>query len=151
PSQATAWRYAFTLFPEREFTVDQLQAALGAYVAKTHPAARAATTSLRKDVLCLARMYAHESASDPVTEETIASPFADLGLIQVSTEPRTYVFDVGEKAHLPNLVVVAACLEYAAAVSPGTRTVAAGRLLYGAGSPGMAFKLTESALAAAVE
>jgi hypothetical protein len=151
PSHATAWRYVFTLFPEREFTVDQLQAALGGHVAKTYPTARAAATSLRKDILCVIRMYAQESASAPINEENIASPFADLGLIQAGAEPRTYAFDLGEKTHLPDLVVITACLEYAAAVSSAGRTIGLGRLLYDAGSPGMAFKLTESALVAVIE
>ena len=48
-------------------------------------------------------------------------------------------------------VIVAACLEFAAVAAPGARTMAFGRLLYDPGSPGLAFKLTESALTAAVE
>lgn len=151
PSLATAWRFAFTQFPEREFSADHLQHALQAFVARMYPGARAAATSLRKDVLCIVRMYVEAQPRGPTTEETIASPFAELGLIQAGADPRTLLFDVGEKGHLPAPIVVAACLEYCAAAAPGRRTIAIGRLLFDPGSPGMAFKLSESALAAAIE
>jgi hypothetical protein len=148
---ATAWHYAFTLFAEREFTPERLTMALQEHVQRVYPTARAATSSLHKDVLCLARMYGDAATAREVTEDTIQCPFAELGLLHAGAEPKSYVFDVGAKADLPNKLMVATCLEHAARVAPGARTVAVARLLFDAGSPGMAFKLTESALTSAVE
>lgn len=148
---ATAWWYAFTAWPSREFSAAQLEADLGAFVQRVHPTARAAASSLKKDATCILRMYAEHELDGPVTEESIACPFVELGLIQPGIEPRSFAFAVTDKPHLPPLIVVAACLEFAADAVPGARTIALGRLLYEAGSPGMAFKLTESALADAIE
>ena len=148
---ATAWWYAFTAWPPRDFSAGQLEADLQALVQRAYPTARAAASSLRKDVACVLHMYAARAGAGPVTEESIACPFAELGLIQPGAEPRTFAFDVGPKPDLPPALVVAACLQFAAAVVPGARTVALGRLLYDAGGPGMAYKLTAGALAEAGE
>jgi hypothetical protein len=151
PSHATAWRFAFTIFPERDFTIDQLAAGLQAFVDRIHPTARMAASSLRKDVLCIIRMYSSATSPGVLSEESIGSPFSELGLIRPWPDSRTYAFDIGSKAHLPSAIAVACCLEFASVVAPNARTVALGRLLFDYGSPGMAFKLTESALLAAIE
>lgn len=151
PAAATSWYYAFSCFPEREFTVEQLSAGLREHVRKTYPVARAADSSLHKDVLCLVRMYGEAPPRGALTEDTIRCPFAELGLLRPGAEPKTYAFDIGEKPDLPAAVIVAACLEFATAVAPDARTIGLGRLLYEPGSPGLAFKLTEGALATAVE
>jgi hypothetical protein len=151
PSQATAWRFAFTIFPERDFTVEQLDLALQSFVARAHPTARAAASSLHKDALCIVRMYSVPAPSGTPSEESISSPFSELGLIRPGPDARTYAFDIGSKPHLPASVAVACCLEFASTIAPGARTVALGRLLFDYGSPGMAFKLTEAALVDAIE
>jgi hypothetical protein len=151
PSIATAWQYAFTAFAEREFTVEQLDTALHVFVDRVYPTANIAPASIHKDVLCVIRTYSDTSDDGAITEDTIASPFTTLGLIRSVPESRSYEFSVGDKADLPDRVAVAAFLEYAAAVAPGARTIGIGKLLYEPGSPGMAFKLTESALVALIE
>jgi hypothetical protein len=148
---ATSWHYAFSCFPEREFTVEQLDAGLRAHVRQNYPAARAADSSLHKDVLCIIRMYGEAPSNGALTEETIRCPFSELGLIRPGAEPKTFAFDSGDKPDLPAAIIVAACLEFANTAAPDAKTVALGRLLYERGSPGLAFKLTEGALAAAVE
>ena len=102
-------------------------------------------------MLCVIRMYSDTLDDDAITEDTIASPFTALGLIRSVPETRSYEFSIGEKPDLPDRVAVAAFLEFAAAVAPGARTIGIGKLLYEPGSPGMAFKLTESALVALIE
>lgn len=152
PSQATAWRYVFTSFSEREFTVEQLGHVLQEFVAKTYPAARAAPSSIHKDLLCIVRMYGdYASAAGGVSEESIQCPFSELGLVRQTPESKVLAFDVGEKPGLPDAIVLAACLEFASVVVPNARTIAFSRLLSDHGSPGMAFKLTEGALIGALE
>lgn len=151
PCQATAWEFAFTRFGQTEFTIDQLAGGLQAYVTQTFPSSRISPSSLRKDINCVVRMYAETPASHAIDEETLACPFVELGLIHKSQTARTYFFDMGAKESLPSDLVVAACLGYAGSVAPEARTIPVFRLLSGPGSPGMAFKLTESALCAAIE
>lgn len=151
PCFATAWHYAFTLFPQLEFTLQALEDGLAAFVAREYPGARVAPSSLHKDALLLPRMYGELPAGAFLTEETIQSPFAELGLIRPASERYQYRFETGLKPGLPAAVIVAACLEFAAYTGLGATTVAVARLLHDPGSPGMAFKLTESALCAAVE
>jgi hypothetical protein len=151
PCQATAWEFAFTHFGQSEFTAEHLVTALQAYVARSFPLSRISPSSLRKDVNCILRMYGESPAAHFVNEETLACPFVELGLIRKGQASRTYYFDVGEKESLSPEIIVAACLQYAATTVAHARTIPAFRLLSDPGSPGMAFKLTESALCAAIE
>lgn len=148
---ATAWHYVFTVFPQIEFTVRGLEEGLVAFVAREYPTARVAPSSLHKDALLLTRMYGAVPVGAVLTEETIQSPFAELGLIRPTGAPQMHRFETTFKPGLPAAVVVAACLEFAAQSALGSSTVSVSRLLHDPGSPGMAFKLTESALCAAVE
>ncbi|HEX8691413.1 MAG TPA: DUF4007 family protein [Longimicrobium sp.] len=149
PDLATAWYYTFFLFGRTEFTVPALQEALEGYVARTFPEARYARSSYEKDASCLARMYAFQETGGRPSEETFQSPFTELGLLR-RTLHGGYAFSIGPKLSLPDAVIASACLEFAASVSEA-RTIALSRLVYEPGSPGMAFKLTESAVYAALE
>ncbi len=151
PCSATAWWFAFTAFPQQEFSAERLLASLTEYTVRTYPSARAASSSLRKDVNCLIRMYAESAPTVGVNEDALQCPLADLGLIRQGGDAKSFVFDVGEKPGLPAAVVVKACLDFAVSAVPGAQTISVSRLLLEPGSPGMAFKLTESALCAAIE
>jgi hypothetical protein len=149
PELATAWYYTFFLFSRTEFTVVALQEALEAYVRRTFSEARYASSSYEKDASCLARMYAFQETGGRPSEETFQSPFTELGLLR-RTMHGSYAFSIGPKLSLPDLVVASTCLEFAASVSDA-RTIVLSRLVHEPGSPGMAFKLTESAVYAALE
>lgn len=154
PHYATAWHYAFTIFGAVEFTTDSLAHALSAYASATYPTARMAQSSFAKDASCVARMYDASVAALTFNEETMQSPFAELGLISKDpTSGRTarYRFEVGSRSHLRSELVAAACLEHSDRSSPEARTVALSRLLSDPGSPGMAFKLTGAELTDALE
>lgn len=151
PCSATAWHVAFGVLPAAEFTVDTLTAVLAEYTAVMYPGARTAPSSFRKDAALLARMYGEPYAGAAASEETLQCPFADLGLLRPGAGPRAYAFQLGAKPGLPVEVVVAACLEYAAAEGSSARTVRLARLLRDPSGPGMAFKLTEGALCEAVD
>lgn len=152
PCTATAWRFAFTQFPDREFTAERLLAGLSDFTAREYPTARAAVSSLRKDVNCILRMYAASSVrTGDLSEETLQCPFADLGLVRQAGDEKSFLFDLGEKPELSEAVIVFACLDFAASTAPESRTISASRLLLEPGAPGMAFKLTQSTLCAAIE
>ena len=78
-------------------------------------------------------------------------PFAELGLIQRAGDSLHYSFRIGSKPSLHAEIVVAACLDFAESLSSGQRTISLSRLLFDEGSPGMVFKLSESALCDAIE
>lgn len=60
------------------------------------------------------------------------------------------MFRVGAKANLPPEIVVAACLEFASSVGE-QKTISISRLTFDPGSPGLSFKLSESAICDAIE
>lgn len=146
---ATAWWYTWFAFTRTEFTADELSKALEEFVKREFPVSRYADSSLQKDAACIVRMYG-ELSSGSLSEESIHCPFAELALLR-PTGRRTYAFQVGPKPGLSGEIVAAACLEFAAATSQSARTIALGALLRAPGSPGLAFRLGESALYAALE
>ena len=151
PCLATAWRYAFFVHARPEISISSLTTGLLEYVSSHFPTARANESSLRKDAACVIRMYGELPSHSAVGEESIQCPFAELGLIRPSAAPKTFAFRLGQKPGLSSWIVAFACLDYAATVSPGAQTIALSRLLRGAGSPGLGFRLTESALYSGLE
>ncbi len=151
PCYATTWYYAFNVLRDRSFTGDDLYQGLKDYQEAEYPLARAAASSLKKDSSCLLRMYTGHGDAKSFSEDSIDSPFVDLGIIYRLGEEKRYAFQIGAKPTLPPEVIVAACLDYASIVTSSEKTIAVSRLLYDHGSPGMAFKLTESVLSEAIE
>ena len=152
PCLATAWWYAFFVHTRPEISIDSLAAGLTEYVAQHFPSARAARSSLRKDASCVIRMYGEVPKGALVNEESIHCPFAELSLIRPGADPKTYGFRIGPKPGLSSNLIAAMCLEYAASRSGvSAQTISLARLLHDPGSPGLSFKLSESALYAALE
>ncbi|HEX9004185.1 MAG TPA: DUF4007 family protein [Blastocatellia bacterium] len=149
PCQATAWRFVFDEFHNTEFTKDDLERALCDY--RDGLGLRLSDSSMEKDASCLLRMYVEQPQKKQISEETLDCPFVELGLIQPAGEARRFTFRIGAKLNLPSAVIVAAALEYVAAVDLKQRTVSISSLTYSGGSPGLAFKLTESAICHAIE
>jgi len=149
PCQATAWRFVFEEFHNTEFTKDDIERALCDY--RDGLGLRLSDSSMEKDASCLLRMYVEQPQKKQVTEETLDCPFVELGLIQPTGESRRFAFRLGPKLNLPSAAIVAAALEYVAAIDVKQRTVSISSLTYTGGSPGLAFKLTESAICQAIE
>jgi Protein of unknown function (DUF4007) len=148
PSSATAWDFTFNYFRQVEFTVEDLFYGLCEY--RDREAPRISDSSLRKDVSCVLRMYVVQPTKSQVSEDSLDCPFTELGLIHTAGDARHYMFRVGQKLNLTPEIVVYACLRYHARIS-SARTTPIANLLYDIGSPGLAFKLTESALCDAIE
>lgn len=148
PCQATAWHFVFNEFRRAEFSSEDILSELCHY--RDGLGLKISDSSIEKDVSCILRMYAEQPRKAQTSEETLDCPFVELGLIQRAGDSHHYAFRVGPKSNLLAAIVVAASLEYVAADS-SQRTVSISRLAYGSGSPGLAFKLTESAICQAVE
>lgn len=149
PCQATAWYFAFHVFRQVNFSPDDLLGELDEYQ-KTVFRKQTAISSLKKDISCLTRMYSPTFIDSGVLEDSINSPFSEIGLLDTGNSSKTYSFRVGEKETLPAEIVVAACLEFASHRG-SQKTIALSSLAYEAGSPGLAFKLPETAIGDAIE
>ncbi len=149
PSSATTWDFAFNQFHQVEFTVEDLFYQLCEYRDRAAP--RISDSSLKKDVNCLLRMYVVQPIKPQVSEDSLDCPFTGLGLIHTAGDSRHYLFRVGQKPTLPPELVVYACLQHHTQTASTAKTIPIANLLYDRGSPGLAFKLTESALCSAIE
>lgn len=147
--EAASWYYIFNLFRENDFTNDDLIEALTDYAKGLKNSI--ADNSLKKDITCLLRMYVNNRNKKGFVEDSIDCPFNELGLIHLTEDSRYFAFRFGPKFNLPPEILVATCLEYASLENDGAKTIAISRLLYNLGSPGMVFKLTESAICDAIE
>ncbi len=146
PCMATAWHFTFNTFRQSEFTIDDLLFAM-----KDSFTGRVVDSSLKKDITCLLRMYVKQGSEVSLNEDNLDCPFTELDLIQRAGDSKHYTFRVGQKLNLPAEIIVAACLEFADTIGRGQRTISISRLLFEIGSPGMVFKLSESALCDAIE
>lgn len=156
PCYAAAWYYTFFLFSKVEYTIDELFLAMSQWARARFPSSRLADSSLKKDAACVVRMYTDGDSSEVSDIEPISSPFAVLRLLEKSGSSSRYYFNIGPKPNLPAEIIAVACLDFmssdpsrSAITSDGARgasTKSFSSLLYDEGSPGLAFKLTESAL-----
>ncbi|GGA00886.1 DUF4007 family protein [Okeania sp. KiyG1] len=146
---AAAWYFTFNRFHRHDFTVDDLFNDLSEYC-NNNLGSRTAESSLKKDISCILRMYVPQPLKGQISEDSLDCPFTELGLLHTAGDSRRYSFRVGEKKNLPPEIIVSACLEYTAWMG-SQKTIALSRLLYDSSSPGMVFKLTESAICDAIE
>ena len=151
PCTATTWSMVFNHLNQAEFTEEDLLELL-----QRGRGGKLAESSFQKDVSCLLRMYARQpnAKKSLASEDSLDCPFVDLGLIHLIGDSRTkrsYRFQMGTKANLPPELVLYAALQFAVETNEAARTIPLSRLLYDSGSPGQAFKLTESALCEAIE
>lgn len=149
PCYASAWNFTFNVFRKVEFTFEDLFYELCEY--RDREAVRIADSSIKKDVSCILRMYAGQNAKASMNEDTLDCPFTDLRLIQTAGDKRHYAFRIGSKQNLPAEIVVYTALIFAEGAYQTARTIPIANLLYDIGSPGLIFKLNESALCDAIE
>lgn len=151
PCTATCWYFAFNHYRHPEFSQDDFLNDLMEYSKQTWADSSFSDATLKNDVSCFTRMYCKDESNRHVSEETISSPFSELNLLSRLSGGKHLAFHIGAKANLPSAIVVAAALEYAAAVRTTEKSVNISQLVYGIGSPGAIFKLPESSIYSALE
>jgi len=151
PCYAPAWYFTFNELNKIDFSADDLLFSLKEYRNRQFPSKKIHDSSLNKDVNCLLRMYVEKTGQKNLKEDSLDCPFTDLVIINAYTDSKRFTFNFGSKPTLPPKIIVSACLEFAASFQDDARTISISRLLYDAGSPGQAFKLTESSLSEAIE
>jgi hypothetical protein len=137
------WWLAFNEFPTVEFLPDELEQFILERTREwdPHPSA------VKKDVLAFIRMYAAGQSLRATFDDLIDCPFRDLGLLHPSiSSPGAFRFSIGSKPTLPPLIAAFVCLDFIARTDSGARIVGVNRLAFEPGSPGHAFKLTETDL-----
>jgi hypothetical protein len=151
PCYAATWYFVFNVFRQTDFNTDGILASLIKYKERVFPSVRIVESSLIQDINCLLRMYTIQDSYKGPSEDSLNSPFAELGIIQSTGDSRHFYFNIGNKRGLAAEIIVAACLEFASLTEKGAKTISLYRLLYDTGSPGLVFKPTESSLCAAIE
>lgn len=151
PTRSSTWHLAFTRWNSERFTRDQLVDWLGRLAASEQPHTQATSASLRRDVEVFLRTYTPSKARrDLPSEDTFDCPLVELGLIKDSGDG-VYEFARGSKPTLPDEVFLYALVDFWKSTAPEQGTLSFERILYGAGSPGGAFQLSENALAERLE
>jgi len=143
PFMAVSWNIAFTYAMFQTFTARELAEAIYAKARGMAKIGDIAKGSFEKDASCILRMY----ASGNRERADIRCPFTDLGLIMPAIESEVkdrYRYDTGPKQNLPDLVFMAAVLDYAAQWYPGQNSLSLSQITFGPMSPGMVFRLSES-------
>jgi hypothetical protein len=149
PNLATAWDFTLNYFRQADFTTEDLFYQLCEY--RDREAPRISDSSLKKDISCILRMYVVQPGKTQVSEDSLDCPFTELGLIHTAGDSRHYMFRIGQKQNLAPEILVYACLQHHARTASTARTIPIANLLYEIGSPGLVFKLTESAVCEAIE
>ena len=148
--RASTWGLAFTRYPNSRFTRESLANWLF-QLAEASPSTRATRSSIKRDVDVFIRTYLpNRGASDRLPEDSLDSPFTDLGLLREesgeSTGETVFSFDRGFRSSLPNEILAYAIFDYWNRMMPGQRSTSFESLTYWEGSPGAAFKLSDQAL-----
>lgn len=150
PCLAPVWWTAFNLFASEQFEDYQLtDLVVEMTAAAGWPSVM--ESSIKKDVDCLLRTFAVRRYGRQTMDDLLDCPTRELGLIAPAVgEARSWRFMTGPKPSLPPAVVAHVCLDFLAKVAPNERTISIARLAGDPGSPGRAFRLTESNLYASL-
>ena len=104
-------------------------------------------SAIKKDVLCLLRMYASGQSKRASFEDLVDCPFRELNLIQASTVTTGgYRFVAGPKPTLPSGIAAFACMDFIARSQSTAKVIGVNYLATEVGSPGRAFRLSEAEL-----
>lgn len=146
PCRAPAWWAIFNDLHSPEFSDESLLDQLRRFCDE-RGWADVVDNSLDKDVRCVLRMYGSVTRGRDLLEDSVDSPFAELGLIRpVPGDGREWSITAGPKRDLPDDIVAYACLDYAELVETEAKVLGVAGLARNEGSPGRALALNETAL-----
>ena len=152
PCHLPIWWLAFNDFHAVEFTEDDLQAAVDTQLDLAAEWRKPHLSSIKKDVGALLRTYAPPDRRRRVPiDDILDCPLRELNLINRTAGLGRYRFTMGTKITLPSEILAYTVLDYLNRIDIGGTTVTLSRLALSPGSPGRAFKLTESEILAGLE
>lgn len=148
--KTSTWHLAFSRFGKETFSRVDLLEWLQKFIDPI-PHIRATTNTLKRDVDVFIRTYLPSSRKTAkFAEDSFDSPLVELGLLH-EIDADTYRFSRSARPTLSDLIFTYALVDYWDLRAADQRTLGFETLLHGKGSPGMAFKLTENALAERLE
>ncbi len=152
PCHVPIWWLAFNEFHAVEFTEDDLQAAVDTQLDFAAEWRKPHLSSIKKDVGALLRTYAPRERKGRVPiDDILDCPLRELNLISRSPDLGRYRFTVGTKVTLPSAILTYSLLDYLRLMDVGGTMITVSQLALAPGSPGRAFKLSESEMLAAIE
>ena len=152
PCHLPIWWLAFNEFHAVEFTEDDLHAAVKTQLDLAAEWRKPHASSVKKDVSALLRTYAHPDRRGRVAiDDILDCPLRELNLISRSASLGRCRFSVGTKVTLPSAILTYSTLDYLGRIDIGGTTVTLSQLALAPGSPGRAFKLSESEMLAGLE
>jgi hypothetical protein len=144
--RAATWYWAFSFFNDPEFTVDHLSAAVFKW-SETLPGKKVAHNSIRRDVECFVHTYVPTRTSrGAIVEDSLDCPLVELGLLQASSDAKSYQFRRGPQEDLPDGVLLYATLQFWDGLKGSPETLSVSDLARQPSSPGRLFKIDESSL-----
>jgi hypothetical protein len=148
PIIAISWAMAMNLGHIQSFTLKDLTQMLNERKKRYPALSKYSPSSIAKDASCFLRMY---SPTPRGTSDEIECPFTELGLLRTGDNHRTMYFNLEDKPTLPDLMILAACLDYVLNINPELRTISLHKITYGYNSPGIIFKLSETDMGYSLE
>lgn len=142
--EAVNWSLAFNRCNLWSFDIKQLSKVLIAAVQRYPRLAALSDNTYERDASCIMRMYTEDRGEK---NSEIDCPFTQLGILLPTEDVGLIRFDNTEKLSLPPLIFAAACFSYIQHyVQSGQKTFNLQRLTFDVNSPGIAFKVPESAV-----
>ena len=152
PSNLPVWWLAFNEFQAVEFSEEDLETTSEVVLEAVADWSKPHRSSVKKDLSVLLRTYAPTDSSRRASvEDLLDCPLRELNLMSRLAATGRYRFTLGPKATLPSAVVCHAVLDYVSRAGTGGNTVTLNRVSREPGAPGLAFKLNEDELRAAIE
>ena len=143
PLDAVNWSFAFNRCNLWSFNIRQLTNVIQDYAQKYEGLSSLSEKSFERDASCMIRMYTDAQSA---IEWEIECPFTQLHIMRPAEEPKSVRFNISPKHNLPVLIFAASCFSYMSHYVPGSKTISIHRLTYDVNSPGLVFKLPESAV-----
>lgn len=142
--EAVSWPLAFNKCSLWSFDIREMSKIIMNAAHKYEKFLNISDNSFERDASCLIRMYAEEPTE---RESEIQCSFTQLGLIHRAEEKNEFSFNNSFKASLSPLIFAAACVSYINSyANTGQKQISLSRLTYDTNSPGIAFRVPESAV-----
>jgi hypothetical protein len=143
--KATMWFWMFSVWNNLEFNKERVTTEIQSWLS-IHGYRSVSENSLKRDVDCFVRTYTRSrQAKQVILEDSLDCPLVDLHLISEFNDSRSYQFQRGIHASLPDEVFAFALIEFWISTTK-SNTLALARIEYDPGSPGRIFKLDEDSL-----
>lgn len=137
--RCTTWYYVFNRLNRVEFSKTALRDEIKKWVLEWGEKIPSDRT-LDNDIECFVRTYT--TPKRIVSEESLECPLVELNLMK--EYDKTIRLNRGEKETLPDLIFLAAIIEFYQDMKNNAKTLLADRLLHHEGSPGRIFLLDEN-------